>query len=131
MRDKVIAAEKSKVYVNFFNRHTLKLIKKSKSLFLTDIAPTEILSELAIRAFTGSRDVPKDHIKALKLFDYAQDNSVSPEDHAQSLYYQLLMRKFKIHQETILRGIQMTPELEQEMVEINTKLNDLAQKGEE
>lgn len=31
MRDKVIAAEKSKVYVNFFNRHTLKLIKKSKS----------------------------------------------------------------------------------------------------
>ena len=41
------------------------------------------------------------------------------------------MRKFKIHQETILRGIQMTPELEQEMVEINTKLNELAQKGEE
>ena len=100
-------------------------------MFLTHTAPTEILSELAIRAFTGSRDVPKDHLKALKLFDYAQDNSVTPEDHAQSLYYQLLMSKFKIHQETILRGIQMTPELEQEMVEINTKLNELAQKGEE
>ena len=30
MREKVLAAEKSKVYVNFFNKHTLKLIKKSK-----------------------------------------------------------------------------------------------------
>ena len=41
------------------------------------------------------------------------------------------MRKFKIHQETILKGIQMSPELEHEMVEINTKLNELAQMGEE
>jgi hypothetical protein len=32
MREKIMAAEKTKVYVNFFNRPALKLIKKSNSL---------------------------------------------------------------------------------------------------
>jgi hypothetical protein len=35
---------------------------------LTFLASSEILSELAIRVFTGSRDVPKDNEKAVKLF---------------------------------------------------------------
>jgi hypothetical protein len=30
MRDKILAAEKTKVYVNFFNKPALKLIAKSK-----------------------------------------------------------------------------------------------------
>lgn len=30
LHDKIVAAEKTKVYVNFFNTPTLKLIKKSK-----------------------------------------------------------------------------------------------------
>jgi hypothetical protein len=33
MREKIIAAEKTKVYVNFFNRPALKLIKKSKQYY--------------------------------------------------------------------------------------------------
>jgi hypothetical protein len=33
MREKVLAAEKTKVYVNFFNKHTMRLIKKSKEPF--------------------------------------------------------------------------------------------------
>ena len=63
MREKIIAAEKTKVYVNFFNKPALKLISKSnlKNLFTFFLAPSDILSELAVRVFTGSRDVPKDN----------------------------------------------------------------------
>jgi len=35
------------------------------------IAPSNILSELAIRVFTGSRDVPKDSEKAINLFEFS------------------------------------------------------------
>ena len=41
------------------------------------------------------------------------------------------MRKFKIHQETILRGIPISPEQEEDMIDINGKLNELASLGEE
>jgi len=57
-----------------------------------------------VRVFTGSRDVPKDNQKAVQLFEFSETNAVSPEDHQHVLYYKLLLRKFKIHQETILYG---------------------------
>lgn len=31
MKEKVMAAERTKIYVNFFNKHSMRLIKKSKS----------------------------------------------------------------------------------------------------
>lgn len=36
MREKIMAAEKTKVYVNFFNKPALKLISKSKKLLKID-----------------------------------------------------------------------------------------------
>jgi len=68
------------------------------------LAPSDVLSELAIRVFTGSRDVPKDDAKAAKLFEFSEANAVSEKDHLQIQYYKLVLRKFKIHQETTLRG---------------------------
>jgi hypothetical protein len=96
------------------------------------------LSELAVRVFTGSRDVPKDNQKAVQLFQFSETNAKTPEDHQHVLYYQLLLRKFKIHQETIIHGkllstqfiilvgIPMSKEQEKEMIEINMMLNQLA-----
>lgn len=69
MREKIMAAEKTKVYVNFFNKPALKLISKT---------PSDILSELAVRVFTGSRDVPKDNQKAVSLFQFSETNSHTP-----------------------------------------------------
>ncbi len=73
------------------------------SLF-NSLAPSGILNELAVRIFTGSRDVPKDNGKAIQLFSYSEENAKTENEYAQVHYYQLLMRKFKIHQETILHG---------------------------
>ena len=46
--------------INFFNKAALKLMQKT---------PIDILCELGLRAFTGSRDVPKDDEKAYGLLD--------------------------------------------------------------
>ena len=70
-----------------------------------NVAPSEILSELAVRVFTGSRDVPKDNVKATELFRLSEINAKTDAEHAHVRYYQLLLRKVKLHQETILHGI--------------------------
>ena len=41
MREKIMAAEKTKVYVNFFNKPALKLISKSKKSLKIDNFSTE------------------------------------------------------------------------------------------
>ena len=88
MREKILAAEKTKVYVNFFNRPALRLIKNSKyDTLITNAAPSEILSELAIRAFTGSRDVPKDNVKAMELFMHSEVNAKTDSEHLHVTYY--------------------------------------------
>ena len=66
-------------------------------LLIENIAPSEILSELAVRVFTGSRDVPKDNAKAVELFKFSSQNAKTEEEQAHVQYYQLLLRKFKIH----------------------------------
>jgi len=58
MKAKIVEAEKSKTYIQFFNPY---------SKVLMDNTPPDVLSELGIRAFTGSRDVPKDDKKASGL----------------------------------------------------------------
>ncbi len=61
MMEKLKQVESTRSYITFFNYHALKLIRKSKSfLMFTVLAPSEILCELGVRAFSGSRDVPKD-----------------------------------------------------------------------
>ena len=39
------------------------------------LASSAMLCDFGIRAFSGSRDLPKDHIKAYGLFDYAKKNA--------------------------------------------------------
>ncbi len=79
MQAKILAAEKTKVYINFFNKNALKLIKKSIKLSIINqiIAPSDILNELAIRSFTGSRDLPKDNIRANELFRFSEANALT------------------------------------------------------
>lgn len=76
------------------------------------VAPSGILNELAVRVFTGSRDVPKDNEKARQLFGHSEENAKAESEQAQVMYYQLLMRKFKIHQETVLHGRRIVPDNE-------------------
>ena len=58
VKEKIKQAEATKTYIKFFNPYTEKLIKST---------PPDVLSELGIRAYTGSRDVPKDDEKASGL----------------------------------------------------------------
>ncbi len=60
--EKLKKAAEARKPIDFFNRHALKLMQKT---------PSEILCELGVRAFSGSRDVPKDEVKAYGLFDRA------------------------------------------------------------
>jgi hypothetical protein len=47
--------------------------------------PSEILCELGVRAFSGSRDVPKDEVKAYGLFDNAAQNAMTEGSEKKSL----------------------------------------------
>jgi len=40
-----------------------------------NLAPSDILCELGVRAFSGSRDVPRDLVKANGLFHHAAENA--------------------------------------------------------
>lgn len=59
VEEKLAQVKKQRKPINFFNEPALKLLAKT---------PTQILSELGVRAFSGSRDVPKDDEKAQGLF---------------------------------------------------------------
>ncbi len=63
---KLKEAEKSRKYIQFFNKSAEKLIAKT---------PSEILCELGVRSYSGSRDVPKDILKAEGLFQHAERNA--------------------------------------------------------
>ena len=58
--------------------------------------PSDVLYELGIRAFTGSRDVPKDDEKAIGLIQKALDQAILKGDEFEidmSEYYLALMEK--------------------------------------
>ena len=57
--------------IDFFNQPALKLMEKT---------PSEILCELGVRAFSGSRDVPKDDVKAHGLLEQAGKNALTEKD---------------------------------------------------
>jgi hypothetical protein len=66
MKEKLSQVERSRNYITFFNPNSLRLMSKT---------PADILCELGVRAFSGSRDVPKDIVKAYGLFAAADLNS--------------------------------------------------------
>ena len=67
-------AEKSRSYIEFHNKWTQELM---------DHCPPDILSELGIRAYTGSRDVPKDDQKAAILLGLAKQRAEEMGDEKQ------------------------------------------------
>ena len=86
VRDKMIKAAETKVYIDFFSPPTIEKMMED--------TPSGVLTELGIRAYTGSRDVPKDDTKALGLMaralKKAQDDGSEHEiDMAE--YYQALI----------------------------------------
>lgn len=58
-KEKLEEVEKTRNYINFFNPNAVTLMKQT---------PVDILTELGVRAYTGSRDVPKDPAKAFGFF---------------------------------------------------------------
>ena len=60
--------EDNRAKIKFFNKGSKKLMESS---------PSDILYELGIRAYTGSRDVPKDEDKALGLMQAALERAVA------------------------------------------------------
>ena len=68
MSEKLVEAEKSKVKIDFFNRGSKRLIETTDP---------DVLYELGIRAFIGSRDVPADHDKAIGLLMAALERAKS------------------------------------------------------
>ena len=57
------------------------LLKRVSSFIILIIltAPSDILCELGVRSFSGSRDVPKDFKKACGFFENASINSTEQE----------------------------------------------------
>lgn len=87
VKTKMKEASEAKAYIDFFNQNTNKLIEHT---------PTDVLYELGIRAFTGSRDVPKDDIKAVGLISQALKQAIIRKDDFSidmSEYYLALMEK--------------------------------------
>jgi len=62
LAERIKKVEETRKPINFFNDSVIKLMEHT---------PSEILCELGVRAFSGSRDVPKDDIKAAGLFNQA------------------------------------------------------------
>ena len=71
MADKLQQVASSRPKLNFFNKWTLNLMSTCS---------TTILSELSVRTFTGSRDVPKDDEKSAGLLKFARDNAITSTD---------------------------------------------------
>ena len=59
LAEKLAEVEKSRSPIKFFVPPALKLLRHT---------PSEILCELGVRSFTGSRDVPRDEEKAFGMF---------------------------------------------------------------
>jgi len=107
--------------VKFFNRWTEKLMHKT---------PTDILNELGIRCYTGSRDVPKDSEKAIGFLTAAAQNATTKKEAQSVTYYDLMVRKFALNQQLQKDAYRQNPEkLNREVLELNTQLHNLATDG--
>ena len=80
--EKLKEVEASRAPINFFVPSLIKLLKHT---------PSDILCEMGMRAFTGSRDVPKDEEKALGLFIAADESSKTEAEKSQSHYFLYIM----------------------------------------
>lgn len=115
--------EESRTKINFFNKGAKKLIESS---------PPDILYELGIRAYTGSRDVPKDEDKALGLMQAALERAVSQgnqEDIDMAEYYLLLTERNMLLETMNKNGGIMHPDDQEILLRNDQMLEDKAKKG--
>ena len=105
VKEKLAAGEKERKPINFFNKNANKLISRSKfpsfsNQLVADnkyfIAPVDILCELGVRTFSGSRDVPKDDHKAMGLFNWACNLSTTPGEARMTAYYTAIFNKYRL-----------------------------------
>lgn len=122
MQEKMREAESTKTYVRFFNRGSVRLMETT---------PPDILYELGIRAFTGSRDVPKDDGKALGLMQAAvQQAALSKNEREIDMaeYYLALIEKNVILRERTQTG-EMSEEGRLKLMQNDRFLEEKAKKG--
>ena len=83
-----VSAE-STALCSFLSRsHTLMLLVK-----------TPFLLEMALRLYTGSRDIPKDVEKAAKFLALAREKATTDEEHREAEYYEILITRLKAKEE--------------------------------
>ena len=98
---------------NTFNKQTLKMINHT---------PSKILSEMAVRLFVGSRDIPKNVPKAMKLLEIAQKK----EKGSMSFKEQKDVEFFEIMLQRMNSEYQNDPS---HFWELNSRLKELAEEG--
>lgn len=91
MDDKLKKSEESLNFTshNFddFNSHTERMLAHT---------PQKIISEMSIRLFVGSRDIPKNIPKAMKLLQFAKDkpeSELSEKDQGDIRFYEIMLNK--------------------------------------
>jgi len=92
LEEKLKEVEKTRKYNKFFNASSLALMKA---------CPNDILCELGVRAYTGSRDVPQDLIKANGLFQQAELKAETNYERSQVKYFHSMTEKFRLQQEWV------------------------------
>ena len=123
IKQKMKQAEQTKTYIKFFNPYTDKLIQNT---------PPDVLSELGIRAYTGSRDVPKDDEKASGLLQMALQRAIDNNDTKQidmAEYYLAIVMKNVILSARAKNNGQLNPADMPELIKIDTIIEDKARKG--
>jgi hypothetical protein len=84
---------------------------------------------LGVRAFSGSRDVPKDLQKAYGLFGHALENA-GEQELLYVNYFKTITSRFKLNQDFLERKAnldKMPVNFQDEMLKLNVQLNGLAQ----
>ena len=64
----------------------------NRFVFFT-LAPNDILVDLAMRSFVGSRDIPKDHDTGMGLFYAAEKVAKTDKEKQDATTFRLLMEK--------------------------------------
>lgn len=111
-------AEKA-LYQNYkpddlFNKHTMKIL---------DHTPQKVIAEMAVRLFVGSRDVPKDIPKAMKMLEIAKSKTIEGQTEKEKNdmeYFEVMLNRLN------------NPNIDDssEFWSVNEKLKILAEKGQ-
>ena len=69
-QEKLKQVRKDRPDIDFFNRHSVTLMEKSKCIYFckVSVASPDILCELGVRAYVGSREIPSNLEVARGMF---------------------------------------------------------------